>query len=88
MNARQRLLDAGCEDAVLFEYPTYDDALIGVDADGRAIYDYSKMIDWMVEVEGFTEESAVEWIDYNTLRALPYMDCRTDGMAPIVLFAV
>ena len=54
MNARQRLLDAGCEDAVLFEYPTYDDALIGVDSNGRAIYDYGKMIDWMVEVEGFT----------------------------------
>jgi hypothetical protein len=34
-----------------------------------------------MEDQGFTEEEAVEWIDYNTIRALPYMG--EDG--PIVL---
>ena len=88
MNARQRLIDAGCEDAVLFEHPTYDDALIGVDSNGRAVYDYGKMMEWMVDVEGLDVEAADDWICYNTLRALPWIDKATDGMAPIVLFSI
>ena len=35
----------------------------------------------LTDQEGFTEEEAADWIDYNTLRALPYMGA--DG--PIIL---
>ena len=28
--------------------------------------DYDKMVQWLVKEEGFTEEEAIEWIDYNT----------------------
>ena len=61
---------------------SYDSALIGVSHDDRAIYDYDLMVEWLMEDQGFTEEEAVEWIDYNTIRALPYMGA--DG--PIVLY--
>lgn len=61
---------------------SYDDALIGVTSDGRAVYDYNKMVEWLKEKEGWSDEQAVEWIDYNTVRALPYFG--SDG--PIVIY--
>ena len=61
---------------------SYDTALIGVTQDDRAVYDYDKMVEWLVETQGWDELEAMEWIDYNTLRALPYMG--PDG--PIVIF--
>lgn len=50
----------------------YDDALVGITEDNRAIYDYDRMVKWLVDEEGFEESSAEEWINYNTLRALDY----------------
>ena len=84
MNARERLENAGYEDVITLSNYSYDDALIGVTEDGRAVYDYDKMVMWLVETQGFTEEEAVEWIDYNTVRALPYMG----ENAPIILYPV
>jgi len=82
MSAEERLLDAGYEGTVIFMNYSYDDALIGVTEDNRAVYDYEKMITWLVENEGFSETDAIEWIDYNTIRALPYMG----SDAPIVVY--
>lgn len=52
MNVGQRLFDAGYEDVIYFTDFGYDDAFIGVDANNRAVYDYSKMVDWLVEKRG------------------------------------
>lgn len=82
MTAEERLKAAGYEGVTILKDYSYDDALIGVTEDGRAIYDFEKMVTWLVETEGFTEEEAVEWIEYNTLRALPYFG----ENAPIVLY--
>lgn len=84
MNARERLENAGYEDVVTFSNYSYDDALIGVTEDGRAVYDYDKMVAWLVETEEFTEEEATEWVDYNTIRALPYMGEK----APIIMYTI
>lgn len=67
---------------VLLANYSYDTALIGVTEDGRAVYDYDKMVAWLMETEGFTETDAIEWIDYNTIRALPYMG----DQAPIIMY--
>ena len=40
--------------------------------DERAVYDYDLMVKWLVEQEGMDEFEAVEWIDYNTIRACSY----------------
>ena len=82
MTAEERLLDAGYEGVKYLVNYSYDDALIGVSDDGRAIYDFEKMVEWLMEKEGFNQYEAVEWIEYNTLRALPYMgsDC------PIIMY--
>ena len=83
MDAKDRLIAAGYEDVVVFENFSYDDALIGVSEDGRAVYDFEKMVDWLVRKEGFSCEEAVEWIEFNTIRALPYY-----VGAPIVIYPV
>lgn len=64
---------------VIFENPDYEDAFIGISHDGRAVYDFEKMIlclcDCMDEIE------AIEFIEYNTIRALPYYE-----NSPIILY--
>lgn len=80
--SQERLLDNGYEDIVIFKDESYDDALIGVSHDGRAIYSFEKMIAWLVKRDGMTETDAIEWIEYNTIRAIPYFG----NKAPIVLY--
>jgi hypothetical protein len=82
MTARERLSELGYEDVVIFENYSYDDALIGVTEDNRAVYDFDKMVDWLCRTEGFTVTEAIEWIEYNTIRALPY----AGEDAPIIMY--
>jgi hypothetical protein len=72
----------GYEDVKYLTNYSYDTALIGVTEDNRAVYDFEKMVEWLVETEGFTSEEAVEWIEYNTVRALPYFG----EEAPIIMY--
>lgn len=82
MNAEEKLLYNGFDGTVYLTNYSYDDALIGVSHNGRAIYDYDLMVQWLVDNEGMDELEAMEWIDYNTIRALPYMGAE----APIVMY--
>lgn len=84
MNAEERLLNAGYEGIKYLTNYSYDDALIGVSHDGRAVYDYNLMIDWLMKEEGWTDNEAIEWIEYNTVRALPYMG----SSAPIIMYGL
>ena len=70
------------QEIIVFQDPDYADAFIGVSSDYRAVYDYDKMAECLASEEGMSYEDAVEFIDYNTLRALPYMG----ENAPIVVF--
>ena len=62
----------GYEDVVLFDSPSYVDACIGISEDNRAVYDYNKMVETLVK-DGMTTKEAEVFIEYNTLRALPYI---------------
>lgn len=73
ISAEDKILDAGFEDVVILKDFSYDSALIGVSDDGRAVYDYDLMVEWLMNKEGWTEEESIEWVCYNTLRALSYM---------------
>lgn len=80
--AREKLLAEGYEDVVIFEDFSYDTALIGVTEDNRAVYEFDLMVDWLMDNAGFKDVlEAVEWIEYNTIRALPYMG----ESAPIIM---
>lgn len=59
----------------------YDKSIIGLTADMRAVYDYDKMIQEYMADNDCGMEDAIEWIDYNTLRSIPY----AGPMAPIVI---
>lgn len=81
MSRRDRLVEMGLEEAVVFENPDYDSAIIGYDANSeRVVYDYDKMVEHLMD-EGWDCDDAVEFIEYNTIRACPYMGER----APIVM---
>lgn len=62
--------------------PDYDDALIGVSEDNRAVYDYDLMIESLMKTQNWCYADAVDWIDYNTIRSLPYLG----SSAPIVMY--
>ena len=84
MTAPERCRAAGIEDVILFEAFSYDNALVGITEDGRAVYDYDKMVDWLVRTQDMNEDEAVEWIEYNTIGALP--NAGDDG--PIIMHAL
>lgn len=68
-------------DIVLLENPKFENSIIGLSSDDRAIYDLELMIkDLMVENK-ISYEEALEFIEYNTIRALSYFD-----NAPIILY--
>lgn len=65
----------GLEDAIVFADPSYEDAIIGFDAvQSRFIYDYDRMVEGLAERDGISMEDAIDFIEYNTLRACAYMD--------------
>lgn len=78
---KDALCEADCEDTIVFEAPDYAVAYLGITDDGRAVYDYNFMVASLV-ADGMTADEAVEFIDYNTLRALPYMGPK----APVILY--
>jgi len=80
---RQYIEDEGYEDVVIFENPDYAPAFIGVSSEGRAIYDYERMVTCLMERDGISKEEAIEFIEYNTLRSLAYVE-----NAPVVLMPV
>lgn len=65
----------------IFSNPSYKNSIIGISYDNRVIYDYDKMIEDLMEEDNLDFESALEFIEYNTLRAIPYMG----SDAPIIL---
>ena len=82
LSAEERVLDAGFEGVVLLVDFSYDDALVGVTTDSRAVYDFDKMVAWLMNTEKMTEEEALDWINYNTIRALGYAGPK----APLVMY--
>ena len=78
------ICDMGYEDAVVFDCPDYDDAIVGVSEDGRVVYDYEKMVKCLVERDGMTDTEAIEFVDFNTIRAIPY----AGEFAPIVMYPI
>lgn len=82
MTTSDKILSAGFEDVIVFDQNNYDTALIGVTEDNRAVYDYSKMVAWLVHNEDMTDVEAKEWISCNTITSLPAVGSR----APIIMY--
>ena len=65
MTAKERIENEGYEDVIIYDNPSYDDALIGITSDNRAVYDYDKMIEWLVANEEMNYEEAADFICWN-----------------------
>ena len=79
---KERILEQGLEDVMIFTEPDYADAFLGFSDEDRAVYSYTRMIECLME-RGWTHEEAVDFFDVNTLNSLRG---NGKGRAPIVLF--
>ncbi len=70
------------DDAIVFDNHAYDNSIIGITFDGRAIYCFEYMVEELMNDEGWNELDSIEWIEYNTIRAIPYAGKK----APIIVY--
>lgn len=87
MDIGDKLADAGFDDVVYF--PDFgEECVIGVSSDDRVIYSFDKMVEYLVN-DGMSDIDAIDYLEYNTLRSIPYLDNRIDGKgkAPIVMYS-
>lgn len=68
---RDTLCDMGYEDAMIFDGPDFDEAIVGVTDEGQVVYDFERMVECLVK-QGMTAEEATDLICYDTMRAIPY----------------
>ena len=68
---------------IVLEGDEFADGAIGITEDYHLVYSYDRLVESLSKHNNWTAEEAIEWLDYNTLRAIPYM--ARDGKEPIVL---
>lgn len=91
---REKICELGYKDSMLFDWPSFDNSILGVTIGGNVVYDYMLMADEFAKeskqekdvIESGIDEDeliieAMEFIDYNTLGAL----ASCSGVKPIVL---
>jgi len=61
------------EGAILFDWPAFDNSIIGLTSEGQVVYDYQKMVEEYCIDNMCSQEEAEEFIYYNTIRMLPYL---------------
>lgn len=71
------------ERPLILDDMSYDNSIIGLTDDRRLVYSYDKMVEEIMKDKGWSYDDAVEWVEYNTLRAIPYGS--STGLAPIIL---
>lgn len=58
------------DDAVVFDDRSLDEAIIGEDTFGRAVYEYSKIIDVLMQNSGMARDDAIDYIENNIVGSL------------------
>lgn len=80
-DALNRYLEESEETTVLLDNSAFDNSIIGITENGRLIYSYDKMVIEYAEDNNCDLLDAMEWVNYNTLRSLPY----AGEKAPIII---
>ena len=75
------------EDApsIILEGDEYADGEVGISNDGQVIYDYEKLVAALSKAWDCTAEEAIEWIEFNPIRSIPYM--KSYGPPPIIMYS-
>lgn len=73
------------EDALFFDNPSYDDAIIGQTHNGRIVYDFDLIAHSLVN-QGICEDylEAVDYISYDIEKAISYWE-GLGMLAPIIV---
>ena len=71
-----------CTDEEVLIFDNYLPAFIGITIKSRAVYDYSKMIEYLLD-EGLTLNEAKDRLENDTIKSIGYMGDR----APIIIFS-
>lgn len=80
----QDLLDLDVIDEQAVTIDGFDDAVVGATSDGRLVYDYYKIVEIMIENDKVDATGAIEYIDYNIVRALYYYGQH----APVIMYSL
>ena len=81
---RENCCEEELDSIIVLEGDEFADGAIGISQDNRVVYSYWKLVESLMKNWNLEDETeAIEWLDYNTLRALPYMEA--DGKSPIIL---
>lgn len=82
MAAEQFLADHGCEGMTFLVNYSYNSAIIGVTHDDRIVYEYDKMVEYLMEKQNWTDLEAIEWIETNVIPSIGYMNPNP----PVILY--
>lgn len=76
---------------IILEGDEFADGVIGITNDYHVVYSYERLVQSLAKAyreedqsDADAEVAAMEWIDYNTIRSLPYME--KDGLVPVIMF--
>ena len=84
---RERLKEYSDRHEITFEIldnPAYDKSIVGITTDNRLIYDYHKMVKEIMKEDKCDWQTAVDFIEFNTIRDLPFHG----ASAPIIMYGV
>ena len=76
------LVGMGYEGTPYFRNPDFLEDILGVTDDGRVVYHFGKMVESLMKSDDMSHEDAVEFIEYNTIRTIPYMGDRS----PVIVY--
>lgn len=84
---KQKIADMVMDDdeldrIIVLEGDEFADGAVGLTEDNRLVYSYEKLVESLAKEYG-TETDAIEWLEYNTIRSLPYMT--SYGNVPIIM---
>ena len=71
---------------VVLEGDEFADGCIGITHDYHLVYDYGKLAQSIAEKNNISIEEAIEFIDYNTIRSLPYIN-NQGLLEPIIMYS-
>lgn len=69
------------DEIIAIDEEAFVDSLVGVTTDMRAVYDYERMAEEFSEHYGCSITDALEHIEFNILRSLPYFGSK----APVII---
>lgn len=68
----------------VLEGDEFADGCVGITLDNHLVYSYDKLMELFCKNSGCTLEEAAEYLDYNTIRSLPYIANR-GLLEPIII---